>query len=375
LKILLIHDQMLTKGGSERVFTYLADIFPEADIFTPTYNPKTSVTFKRSRELVVSKFFNAVIRNSTTFKFFFPILTYYFQFKNFQNYDLIISSSATCAKYIRNFSGKHICYCYVPTRAIWEIDNYFPKKNLIKFFFKILLPYFKKRDLKTSKYIDLYIGDSMDSGRRIRKIYNNRTTYAYSPIEFSKYSSFFSNVKEDYFLVVSRLDFWKRVDIAVNAFNANGKKLIIVGLGEAYNDLRAKAKPNIQFLNNVTDKKLGNLYSKAKGVVFTCDIEHGLIPIEANACGTPVICYGFGGVKDTMINFDGRNFNEATAVFFYDQNSSSLNDALDIFDNINFNSHNIRNNARRFSRNIFKKNIKSIVTLFLRNEKKVLNEI
>jgi len=301
-------------------------------------------------------------------------LTYYFQFKNFRDYDLIISSSATCAKYIRNFSGQHICYCYVPTRAIWEIDNYFPKENIIKFFFKILLPYFKKRDLKTSEYIDLYIGDSRESSRRIRKTYNSRTTYAYSPIEFSYYSSFFSDVKEDYYLMVSRLDFWKRVDIAVDAFNINGKKLIIVGSGEAYKDLRSKAKSNIQFLNNVTDEELGNLYSSAKGVVFTCDLEHGLIPIEANACGTPVICYGFGGVKDTMINFNGHNLNEATSVFFYKQNPSSLNNAISIFDNIDFNSHNIRDNAQRFSRNIFKDNIKSIVNSLLKNEKKVLNE-
>ncbi len=374
MKILLIHDQMLTKGGSERVFTYLADIFPKADIFTSTYNPKKSIEFNRSKDLKVSKFFNSIIRNSTTFKFFFPILTYYFQFKNFREYDLIISSSATCAKYIRNFDGKHICYCYVPTRAIWETDNYFPKKNFVKSVFLYFLPYLKKRDLETSNYIDLYIGDSRESSNRIKKNYNSRTTYAYSPIEFSNYSSFFSATKADYYLMVSRLDYWKRVDIAVDAFNSNGKKLIIVGSGEAYRDLKSKAKSNIEFLNNVTDEELGKLYSSAKGVIFTCDLEHGLIPIEANACGTPVVCYGFGGVKDTMINFDGNNFNEATAVFFYEQDPQSLNKALNTFQGINFNSYSIRDNAKRFSRTIFRDSIKSIVNSFVRGHKKVLNE-
>jgi len=374
LRVLLIHDQMLTKGGSERVFTYLTDIFPEAEIFTSTYNPNTSIRFNRSKDLKVSNFFNAIIRNSTTFKFFFPILTYYFQFKNFKGYDLIISSSATCAKYVRNFNGKHICYCYVPTRAIWEIDNYFPRESLVKSFFKILLPYFKKRDLETSKYIDLYIGDSRESSRRIKKTYNSRTTYAYSPIEFSNYSSFFSSTKKDYYLLVSRLDYWKRVDVAVDAFNKNGRKLIIVGSGEAHKELSLKAKENIEFLNNVSDQELGKLYSSAKGVIFTCDLEHGLIPIEANACGTAVLCYGFGGVKDTMVNFNGKNSDKATAVFFYEQNFNSLNNALAIFEKIHFNSYNIRDNARKFSRNIFKDNIKSIVSSFLKNDEKVLNE-
>jgi len=374
MRVLLIQDQMLTKGGSERVFSYLVDIFPEAEIFTSTYNKKTSIRFKGDEKILVSKFFNRIIKSHKTFKFFFPILTYYFQFKNLNNYDLIISSSATCAKYIRNFSGKHICYCYVPTRAIWEINNYFPKENLTKSIFKRLLPFFKKRDLKTSDFIDLYIGDSKESSRRIKKIYNGRTTYAYSPIEFSKYSSFFSDSKEDYYLVVSRLDLWKRVDIAIDAFNLNGKKLIVVGSGEAYDELKSKAKSNIKFLNNVNDKELGNLYSKAKGVVFTCDLEHGLIPIEANACGTPVICYGFGGVKDTMINFSGSNFKEATAVFFNEQNSLSLNEAINIFEGVEFDPYVIKNNAKRFSKTIFKRNIKNIVNSFINNEKKVLNE-
>lgn len=368
LKTLIIHDQMLTKGGSERVFTYLTDIYPDADLFTLSYNNKSSLDFRRSNDLKVSKIFNFLIRNSSTFKFFFPITTYYFQFKNFNDYDLIISSSATCAKYIRNFSGKHICYCYVPTRAIWEVDNYFPKSSIVKTIFKFLLPYFKSRDLKTSKYIDLYIGDSKDAARRIKKIYSKKTTYAYSPIDFDKYSKFFSNSKEDFYLVVSRLDYWKRVDIAVDAFNINGRKLIIVGTGEAYNSLKKKAKNNITFLTNVSDSELGNLFSRAKGVVFTPSIEHGLIPIEANACGTPVIGYGFGGVLDTMINYNGKNDDSATAVFFKEQNGQSINEALKIFESIDFNHKNIQKNAERFSINNFDKKIRKIVGKCFEND-------
>lgn len=361
-KILIIHDQMLTKGGSERVFTYLADTFSSADLFTLTYNKKTSLDFSRSNDLKVSKFFNFLIRNSTTFKFLFPLTTYYFQFKNFKDYDLIISSSATCAKYIRNFSGKHICYCYVPTRAIWEIDNYFPKNSIIKTLFKFLLPYFKSRDLKTANYIDLYIGDSKDAARRIKKTYFKNAKYAFSPINFEKYSTFFSNKKEDYFLIVSRLDYWKRVDIAIDVFNKNGKKLIVVGSGEAYTSLKRKAKDNIIFLNHVSDDELGSLYSRAKCLIFTPDIEHGLIPIEANACGTPVVCYGAGGVLDTMINYNGSNKEIATAVFFDKQNAESLNCALEVFDKVNFNYESLRKNAERFSIPSFQSNMKKIIS-------------
>ena len=353
---------MLTKGGSERVFTYLADTFPNADLFTLTYNKNTSLSFSRSSDLKVSKVFNFLIRNSQIFKYFFPITTYYFQLKNFKDYDLIISSSATCAKYIRNFNGKHICYCYVPTRAIWEVDNYFPNPSFTKSFFKFLLPYFKSRDIKTAKYIDLYIGDSKEASRRIKRTYSNNTTYAYSPINYEKYSTFFSDSKEDFFLVVSRLDYWKKVDIAIDAFNKNGRKLIVVGSGEAYSSLKKKAKKNITFLNNVSDNELGHLFSKARAVVFTPSIEHGLIPIEANACGTPVVCFGFGGVLDTMINYNGENEEKATAVFFDEQNSDSLNDSLKVFDAINFNYSNIQKNAEKFSIQNFQLKMKKIVS-------------
>ena len=375
MKVLIIQDQMLTKGGSERVFSYLADIFPEADLFTVAYNKKTTIRFKRENDLKTSIFFNKIIKSHKVFKFFFPLLTFYYQFKNFNNYDMIISSSATCAKYIRNFSGIHICYCYVPTRAIWEVDNYFPKENFVKFFFKIFLPVLKKRDLNTSNYINLYIGDSRDCAKRIRKIYKGKTSYAYSPIDYQKYSSYFSNKKEEYYLVVSRFDYWKRVDIAVDAFNSNGEKLYIVGSGEAYDSLKKSAKSNITFLTDITDDELGKLYSHAKGVVFTCDIEHGLIPIEANACGTPVICYGFGGVEDTMINFNGSNQDHATAVFFNEQNELSLNNAIKIFENINFNKENIMKNAKRFSIEIFNENVEKIINSYLKKEKVILNEI
>ena len=132
MKILVIQDQMLTNGGSERVFTYIAESFPDADLFTLTYNKNTSLKSFNSNRLKTSSFFNAIIRKRFIFKILFPLLTYYFQWKNFRGYDLIITSSATIAKYIRNFNGIHICYCYVPTRAIWEVNNYFPKLSFIK---------------------------------------------------------------------------------------------------------------------------------------------------------------------------------------------------------------------------------------------------
>lgn len=374
MKVLIIQDQMLTKGGSEKVFNYILDCFPEADLFTTSYNKKTSIPFDKSRKLKTSFVFNIIIRSHKMFKIFFPLLTFYYQFKNFKNYDLIISSSATVAKYIRNFDGKHICYCYVPTRAIWEVDNYFPKKTFVKFIFKIILPWLKKRDLKTTNYIDYYIGDSKDCAKRIKKIYKKRASYIYSPINYSFFKNFYSNQKDDYYLLVSRLDFWKKVDIAIEAFNKNGKKLLIVGSGEAENSLRKQSNKNITFLNSISDSELGLLYSKAKAVIFTPDIEHGLIPIEANACGTPTICYGYGGVLDTMIPFDGKNENKCTSVFFKDQNSESLNDAITEFDYVKWNYKFLKNNAKKFSVEIFQKNLKTVIQQ-IKNNEKVLNEV
>jgi len=374
MKVLIIQDQMLTKGGSEKVFTYIADCFPKADLFTLSYNKDTSLAFSRSDDLNTSPIFNMLIRKHSAFKFFFPLLTYYFQFKNFKHYDLIITSSATVAKYIRKFDGKHICYCYVPTRAIWEVDNYFPKKTFIKKVFNIFLPWLKSRDLKTTNYIDFYIGDSNDCAKRIKKIYNKRSSYVYSPINYSFYKKYFSAQKEDYYLLVSRLDFWKRADIAIEAFNKNGKKLFIVGSGEAEQSLRKQSNKNITFLSSVSDLELGKLYSKARAVIFTPDIEHGLIPIEANACGTPAICYGFGGVLDTMIPYNGTNEDACTSVFFKEQTGDAINIAINEFEKLNLNHSFINKNAQKFSVEIFKNNLSTVVKQFLNNEE-VLNEI
>ena len=243
------------------------------------------------------------------------------------HYDLVISSSASIAKYVDAKNGKHISYCYYPTRALWEPEKYF---GYTKWGHRAnpFLKYYREKEKKLTQRVDQFIAISEDTKKHIKKYFNRSSHVIHCPIETENFSLL--NNKSDYFLLVSRLLKWKRVDYAVKAFNELGLPLKIIGTGEEEKYLRSIAEPNIEFLGFIDDKQLAIEYSKARAVIFTPLLEYGLIPLEANASGTPVIAYGYAGVTETMIPYsleeeiDQQN---PTAVFFYEQSKEALIDA------------------------------------------------
>lgn len=364
MRLALVQDQLLTPAGSERMFLYMCQEFREADIFTLTYNAETTLPEFREFDIRTS-WMNGLVRDHDRFKTLFPVSTYVMQHWDLRGYDVILSSSSTCAKYIRNHDAVHLCYCYYPTRAIWTLDNYFgpAKQGLKQRLFRALMPYFKRRDLEAAAHVDHFIGISQASCDGIREFYGRDSDMAYSPIDYEHFRKAAAVPRKDYFLIVSRLERWKCLDYAVEAFTRTNLPLRIVGKGVDEDRLRRMAGPNVEFAGSLSDAELLRAYGEARAVVFTPELEYGLVPLEAAAAGTPVISLGKGGVLETMIDVDDLRAagNKGTAVFFYEQTSEALCGALRRFEGAVFDRDALSAHASAFAVPEFKSKMRALV--------------
>jgi glycosyltransferase involved in cell wall biosynthesis len=249
------------------------------------------------------------------FRWSFPISSLVMESLNWEDYDVVLSSAATLANYVKAPKGRHLCYRYMPTRAIWMFDEYFgsaAKKKFVKW----MLPSMRKRDYAAAQRVDRFIAISKASQTYIKRFYSRDSDVVYSPIdvEFFKSRRF---KRGDHFLMVSRLEKWKSVDYAIQAFSELGLPLRVVGTGNEEVRLRQMAASNITFIGEVNDEQLAREYAEARALIFTPEIEYGLIPLEAAASGTPVICFASVGVKETMVPYTSvGQMPEATAIFY-----------------------------------------------------------
>lgn len=361
MKLAIVHDYLCGMGGSERVFQYMCEEFSEADAYTLAYNPDSTVPYFRRRDIRTT-WLNRYVQSMDAFRWSFPLATYVMESLDLAQYDVVLSSSATVAKYVRVPNGKHICYCYIPTRALWQSNEYFgrsPKAALIK----SLLPYLQRRDYAAAQRVDQFIAISQTTQSHIASTYRRDSQIIFSPVDLERFAP--SQRREDHFLVVSRLEQWKRVDYAIEAFNKLGLQLRVIGTGKEEARLRAMAGPNITFLGAVDDNVLAREYAEAKAVVFTPFLEYGLVPLEANASGTPVICYGKGGITETMIPWSDRSATSEspTSVFFYEQTAEALVAAVRQFEQTTFDADRLIRHASRWGVPAFKKQFREAVNV------------
>lgn len=364
MKLALVFDHLLTTAGSERVFQYLIEEFQEADVYTIAYNPETTWPALRQFKINTS-WANTFIKTHNRYKLLYPILCNIMKHWDFNRYDLILSGTGVLVKHISRFNCPHICYCFTPTRAIWNVNEYFSDHGVKQRIFKGLLPYFKRQDISASKRVTKYITLSEYSRRAIAEIYNRHADILFCPIDFDRFSKGVLEKKENHYLIVSRLERWKRLEYAIEAFNQLGYPLRIIGSGSDADLFKSIAKDNIEFIGNVDDGQLAIEYGRAKAVIFTPELEYGLVPIEANAAGTPVIAYGRGAINETMIPF-GHIDQTPTAVFFYEQTAESLIEAVKIFESSKFQSDDLVNHASKWSIPPFKKKVREYVESAIR---------
>ena len=368
IKIALVHDYLCGVGGSERVFQHICETFPDADIYTLAYREKLTLPYFSKKEIKTS-IMNRFISSMNAFRLFFPIATYAMSHIDFKDYDLIISSSASVAKYINKKSAIHICYCYYPTRAIWETNKFFKKLSFKKIIFSFLLSYFKKRDLDASRKVDQFISISKYTKKRVKEIYKRDSVVINSPIDLKRIQEFKSTnttIAKNTYLVVSRLEKWKGIDTVIKAFNLNKEQLIVVGDGAERDYLQSIANSNILFLGCVTDKKLYSLYLSSKAIVFPTYLEYGLVPIEACAFGKVSICIDSPGVRETMIPYD-RN-NQFTSIFYDNNDPLRVNEAITKLNDVQPDHDFLSKNAQKYSEEAFCNSLKEFVINYNANK-------
>ena len=357
LKIALVHEYLVKLGGGERVLKALVDLFPQADIFTIVHNPKVVYKILKRRKKIKSSFLQNFPLAVKKYQLYFWLMPKAIESLDFGKYDIVISDSHSFGKGIKiPKKTLHICYCYTPTRYLWLNPKEHLKKTQFLGPLKSIAPFvlnqLKKWDLKAAKRPNVYGATCQNVQKRIKKYYNRNSQVIYSPIDWN----FWRKTKEtcNFLLYVSRLEPHKRPDLAVLAFNKLGLALKVVGVGSLEEKLKETAKPNIEFLGEVSDRKLRDLYSQAKAVVFPQEEDFGLVPLEAAACGTPTIAFKKGGSLETVID-------NVTGKFFTKPQIKSLITTIQRFKPEKFNSRDLRKHAKKFSIQEFQKNLKKLV--------------
>ncbi|MFH1710003.1 MAG: glycosyltransferase [bacterium] len=355
MKIAIAHDYLNQFGGAERVVEVMHEIFPQAPIYTSIYLPsKLPASFKKMD--IRTSFMQRLPFLGKHFKKYLFLYPVAFESFDLSDYDVVLSSSSAFAKGIRKGADAcHICYCYSPMRFVWRYEDYIEKEDynlLVRLILPGLLKGMKKWDLKTNKNVDYFIAISNYIAKRIEDLYNVKSEVIYPPVNVTAFSP--SENISDYFLVVSRLNAYKKVDIAIKAFNELGLPLKIIGEGPYKRKLMAMAGRNIEFLGKVSDKELPDYYARCRAFIFPGEEDFGITPVESQAAGRPVIAYGSGGALETVLD-------DKTGVFFNKKNEHSLADAIKRFLKMDFDAIMIRDNALKFDKEIFKTRIRSFV--------------
>ncbi len=357
-KVAIVHDWYQDKGGAENVISSLLNLYPDADFFAlvdffddqqrkDVLNGK-KVTYTFIQRLPFAK---KIFRH---YIFLFPLAI---ERLDLREYDLIISSSHAIAKGVMTGPEQlHICVNYSPMRYAW--DMYFDYrqehdlKGIKEKFLSYVLHKIRIWDVTASNRVDYFIAISKLVQKRITKYYRRESTIIYPPVDIENYT--LCEDKQDYYFTVSRLVPYKRVKLIVEAFVENGKPLVVAGTGTQLKEIEEIATDNIKILGFVDDSEILKHMQKAKAFVFAAYEDFGIVPVEAMACGTPVIAYGKGGVKDTVI--DG-----VTGIYFDEQNIHSLNSAINKFEVMTFDYEAISKHASKFSNERFEKEIKSFI--------------
>ncbi|MDF1498464.1 MAG: glycosyltransferase [Patescibacteria group bacterium] len=362
-KIAIVHDFLTYFGGAERVLISLHKLYPDAPIYTLLYNEKKMKQYFSDAKIRTS-FLNKLpkfIRKRK--KYLLPFMPTAAETFDLREFDIVISSSSSFAKgIITKPKTTHICYCHTPTRFLWDWHYNYLKENNIKGIKKIIilffLHYMRMWDKSAAERVDYFIANSKNTAQRIKKFYGRESKVVYPPCDV-EYSNDCEKPKEDkkrYFLIVSRLSSYKKIDLAIEAFNKLEIPLIIIGEGEDRSRLRKMAEKNIKFLGFVSDEKLKYYYQSCQAFIFPGEDDFGITPIEAMSFGKPVLAYRRGGLKETIIE-------GITGEFFDDLIPEILADGVRRMKNNyrNYNCERIKQHSQKFSRKNFEENIKNII--------------
>ncbi len=358
-KIAVVHDWLPLYGGAERVLEQILLVFPQADIFSMIDAiPPEQRGFLQNKPVQTS-FVQRLPGGKTRYRSYFPLMPLAVEQFDLSSYDLVISSSYSFAKgVLTGPDQKHLCYCHSPIRYAWDMQHqYLEQSGLTKgvksWIVRCLLHYIRLWDYRTGGGVDAFAANSAYIARRIMKVYRREAEVIYPPVAVESFS--LEEKKEDFYLTASRMVPYKKIDLIAEAFGRiPDKRLLIIGDGPEMARVRAKAGPNVELLGYRDNATLRSHLQKAKAFVFMAEEDFGIVPVEAQACGTPVIAFGRGGVAETVIPGE-------TGVLFEEQSAESLAAAVRTFEQGTFTPAVIRQQAEKFSAEVFKKQFADFV--------------
>ena len=363
-----MHDWYYTNGGAEKVIHSINNIWGDFDHYSLIdFLSEKDRKFILKGKNVSTSFIQKLPTSKTNHRKFLQLFPYAVEQFDLSDYDVVVSSSASVAKgVLTNQDQLHICYCHSPMRYAWDLYfDYLKDKNLsfgIKAIYaRKVLHKLRAWDLIASNRVDFFVANSEFIAKRIKKIYNREATVIYPPVDIVDFV--LEKEKEEYYVTASRLVSYKKIDIIVKAFNQMPHKILkVIGGGPDFQKIKNISKGNIQILGALEKEDLIKTIQKAKAFVYAAEEDFGILPVEAQSCGTPIIAYNKGGLKETVIE-------DVTGVFFEKQTPSDIADAVRRFDKKEFDYSLIRKNAERFG----KKRFESEFQAFVENKIKEFN--
>lgn len=357
VRLVLVHDWLNQMGGAENVLEELVDLFPDAPLYTSMYDPAKMPDAYRSWDIRTS-FMQGLPGYSSHHQAWLPLYPLAFARTDVSGYDLVLSNKSGFCHGVRTRNGSrralHICYCLTPTRFLWLYDQYREREQiggLVNAGLQPLLALLRRWDYAAAQRVDHFIAISGAVQERIRAIYGRESVVIHPPVDTERYTPDPTVPVGDYYLIVSRLIPYKRIDLAVEAFrHLPGEKLVIVGDGRDREALQAAAGPNITFLGRQSTEKLLELMRGCKAFLFPGLEDFGIAPVEALSAGRPVIAFGGGGALDTIVpGVTGAHFSEQTV--------ESLRSVLERFDPSAYDPAACRAQAEKFGRGVFREKL------------------
>lgn len=367
-RVAIVHDWLVVNGGAEKVLQALADAFPGAEIFTLVNFMPRGVAPWIAKHTVHASCLQHMPLARRFYRHYLPLMPYAIEQFDLRGFDLVISSSHAVAKGVMTHPGqRHVCYCHTPMRYAWDMKEAYLQDAgfrlpLMETYVRHTLKRLRQWDFFTAAQVDTFLANSHNVARRIAKYYRREAEVLYPPVDVEAFA-LHQGPREAYYLAASRLVPYKRMDVIIQAFaqDPQRRRLKVVGEGPELKRLAglAQGHAHIELLGYLPASALEPLMQRARGFVFAADEDFGIVPLEAQACGTPVIAYGRGGALETVKG--PAHADAATGVHFERQTPESLQHAIEVFEQRTFSPLACRAQAERFSHRHFQQRLASLL--------------